>query len=184
MGVWRLFLQFWGRWRHTHWVSGNKSGSVRAQKWLPIYLPIHLRSKHFLLWAYLLNLRQKSGLDTAKIGYCDTVRKFHKSDMSQFPDIVQFLSRNSFVLLLKHKQRGQMRLSCNGYAADFCLCWLVSTTKNRHNLASSGLSDNVTVSNSHCIDYPGDCQTKQYPLYRAKSSQMDAKLRTSLSTII
>ena len=30
-------------------------------------------------------------------------------------------------------------LTCDNFAADFCLCWPLSTSRNRQNLASSGL---------------------------------------------
>ena len=35
--------------------------------------------------------------------------------------------------------RGRIGISCDDFAAEFCLCWPVSTSRNRHNLSYSGL---------------------------------------------
>ena len=44
-------------------------------------------------------------------------------------------------------QRGRSGISCDDFAADLCLCWPVSTSRNRHNLSHSGLSALYV----HCI---------------------------------
>ena len=68
-------------------------------------------------------------------------RKLRELETFLEQDIVYFRLYDLLNHSLQH-QRGQIRPSCDDFAADFCLCWPVSTSRNIHNSASSGLSGN------------------------------------------
>ena len=51
-----------------------------------------------------------------------------------------FMQPRIHILFQGDQPRGRNGISCDNFTADICLCWPVSTSRNRHILSHSGLS--------------------------------------------